>query len=110
MADDEANVPRWRRESVRRERAWTPPARVEAPPDSRHEARFDTVFWDSEARRVVGEDHVLLLNVPHEVLGVALTEIGSGREVELLEVAEPWARVRTAWGEEGWLPSRTLHR
>ena len=101
-------MPRWRRESVRRERVWTPPARVEAPADSRYEARFEGAFSDPAARRVVREDHVQLLNVPHEVFGTALTEIGMGREVELLEVAETWARVRTAWGEQGWIPTRAL--
>ena len=59
-------------------------------------------------RRFVGDGGVTLLNVPHEMLGIPLTAVDAGREVELLEVQEPWAKVRTAWGEEGWVSAKDL--
>ena len=59
-------------------------------------------------RRVVQVERVELLNVPHEVYGIPLTEIVSGREVELIEHQDSWAKVRTPWGQEGWLPAKSL--
>jgi SH3-like domain-containing protein len=71
-------------------------------------ARFDEVFADSPMRRVIRGDHVELLNVPHDLYGIPLTEIASGREVELMEHDDTWAKVRTPWGDVGWVPSRAL--
>jgi hypothetical protein len=102
----EAVVPRRRRDALRLRRSSArPPADV--PPTSRA-ARFDEVFADSPMRRVVHMDQVELLNVPHEVYGIPLTQIASGREVELIEHQDSWAKVRTAWGQEGWVPSKAL--
>ena len=105
--DDESSVPRWRRSSVRRERAWTPPPKPEQPVVDRA-TRFDNVFSDSRMRRFIREERVTLLNVPHELLGSPLTSLDTGREVELLEVRDGWARVRTAWGDEGWIAEKAL--
>jgi outer membrane biosynthesis protein TonB len=70
--------------------------------------RLDEVFAESAMRRVVVGDNVELLNVPHEVYGIPLTDIATGREVELVEEQAPWAKVRTPWGAEGWVPSSSL--
>jgi len=105
--DDESSVPRWRRASVRLGRAWTPPPKPEEPEADRA-ARFDTVFSDSRMRRFIRDERVTLLNVPHELLGSPLTSLDTGREVELLEVREGWARVRTSWGDEGWISEKAL--
>jgi len=106
---DDSDVPRWRRESVRRERAWTPPPRAEAPRPARDVARFDDALSGLAACRTVGQDGVRLLNVPHDVLGTPLSDLDRGRDVEVLEMVDAWTRVRTAWGEEGWVPSAALH-
>jgi len=105
--DGGSSVPRWRRPSVRRAPAWAPPPTTEEPVvDSA--ARFDSVFSDSRMRRFIRDDRVTLLNVPHELLGSPLTSLDTGREVELLEVRDGWARVRTAWGDEGWIAEKAL--
>jgi hypothetical protein len=105
--NDDESVPRWRRASVRRERAWTPPPKPEEPAVDRT-ARFDDVFSDSRMRRFIRDERVTLLNVPHDLLGSPLTSLDAGREVELLEVRDSWARVRTAWGDEGWVAEKAL--
>jgi len=53
---------------------------------------------------------VQLLNVPNATLGTPLTQLGLGREVELLELDEGWAKVRTPWGEVGWVQSSRLDK
>jgi len=70
--------------------------------------RLDEVFAASAMRRVVVGDNIELLNVPHEVYGIPLTDIANGREVELVEERAPWAKIRTPWGAEGWVPSSAL--
>lgn len=74
----------------------------------RRSGHLDDVFAGSAARRVVQQDHVQLLNVPSGSFGTPLTELGSGREVKILERHDSWAKVRTPWGEEGWLPESVL--
>ena len=103
----EAPVPRRRRDALRRRRSSDQPIAGNTPPSVRA-ARFDEVFADSPMRRVVQVDRVELLNVPHEVYGIPLTAIAAGREVELLENRDAWSRVRTPWGQEGWLPAKAL--
>ena len=103
----EVPVPRRRRDALRRKRSANEALAGDTAP-SKRVARFDEVFADSPMRRVVHGDRVELLNVPHEVLGIPLTEIASGREVELIENGETWARVRTPWGQEGWVRAKAL--
>jgi hypothetical protein len=103
---NEAPVPRRRRDALRKLRGSGQPPTTE-PPASRA-ARFDEVFSTSPMRRVVRDAQVVLLNVPHEVYGIPLTQIASGREVELIENRDSWAKVRTPWGEEGWVPATAL--
>jgi hypothetical protein len=105
-APAEEAVPRRRRDALRKLRGSAQPPPTE-PPASRA-ARFDEVFSTSPMRRVVRDAQVVLLNVPHEVYGIPLTQIASGREVELIENRDRWARVRTPWGEEGWVPATAL--
>jgi hypothetical protein len=70
--------------------------------------RLDEVFATSAMRRVVVGENVELLNVPHELYGIPLTDIAIGREVELVEEQAPWAKIRTPWGAEGWVRSTSL--
>jgi len=76
----------------------------------RRSGHLEDVFAGSKMRRVVREDQVQLLNVPNATLGTPLTELESGREVELLELDEGWAKVRTPWGEVGWVQSSRLDK
>ena len=108
VPNDEASRPRWLRSSVRAERFWTPPVRDERSQGAQRIAAFDAPLSESGMRLALRHDRVALLNVPNDVLGTPLTEIGRGMEVEVLEADDVWVRVRTPWGEEGWIASAAL--
>jgi hypothetical protein len=106
---EEASVPRWLRKSVREERFWTPPpaprqAVIERPQLSRF---APPPVLDAATRQPV-HARVALLNVPNEALSTPITQIGRGEDVEILQVAGEWLRVRTAIGDEGWIQSSAL--
>ena len=101
-------MPRWLRPSVRQERAWTPPVRHEAFRESRRVSRFEDPVSDTVMRQSLRYDGALLLNVPSETYATPITEMGTGDEVEVLEVADEWVRVRTPWGDEGWVVAMAL--
>jgi hypothetical protein len=48
-----------------------------------------------------------LLDQPSD-LGVSLTTLVAGDEVEIKDLEEPWVRVVTAAGSTGWLRAATL--
>jgi len=107
VPDDEAAVPRWLRKSVREERVWTPPPPRHPPAESARLTRFVEPASDSANRRAV-HARVALLNVPNEALSTTITSIERGDEVEILQARDTWLRVRTATGDEGWIPSGAL--
>ena len=53
-------------------------------------------------------DAVPLLDRPDDVLGRTMHELDGGDEVNVLERAEIWARVRTPNNMVGWVPGMTL--
>ena len=107
VPDDDAELPRWLRPSVRQERVWTPPPPRYAPAESSQATRFVAPASDSENRQAV-HARVALLNVPNEALSTPITAIERGDEVEVLQARDAWLRVRTATGDEGWIQSSAL--
>jgi len=105
--DDEAELPRWLRPSVRQERVWTPPPPRYAPAQSPQVTHFVAPASDPENRQAV-HARVALLNVPNEALSTPITSIERGDEVEVLQARDAWLRVRTAMGDEGWIQSSAL--
>lgn len=106
--DDDVALPRWIRnrsldESEER-------ARLEPRPRTsrRRPVLFTDPLGESSMRLVVRYDGVALLSQPNEAYADVLTEMGTGDEVEILDIDEPWARVLTPRGIEGWLPTMTI--
>jgi hypothetical protein len=110
------NLPRWldpsiaaarfRTDTTTAARAAAAVAVATAP--ARLPVVFATPVEDLAERRLVRYDGVPLLDRPDDVLGQTIGELDSGDEVEILERAEIWARVRTPSGTAGWMPSMTL--
>ena len=107
VPDDEAELPRWLRPSVREERVWTPPPPRHPPAESPRSTRFAPPAWDPANRQAV-HARTALLNVPNEALSTPITDIERGGEVEILQARDTWLRVRTATGDEGWIQSSAL--
>jgi hypothetical protein len=105
---DQAGVPRWLRGSVRAERFWTPPIRPEPSRAARRAAVFNEPVSDTGMRLNVRYDRVAVLDQPDEAYATTLTEVGTGDEVEVLEIRDVSVRIRTSRGEIGWIPSMTL--
>lgn len=69
---------------------------------------FDQPIAESATRLVVRYDHVEILDQRNEAYARTLAEVGTGDEVEILELAEAWALVRTPHDVTGWLPTMTI--
>jgi len=106
--DDEANVPRWLRQSLRQERFAQPVMRRMAVVSTRGPLTFEEPESDAIARMVLRYDGVSLLDQPNESFARTLTVLGTADEVDILEVTDAWAFIRTPNGMSGWLPSMTL--
>jgi hypothetical protein len=104
----EENVPRWLRASVRDARFWTPPREPAAHPARRHTRTFDEPLAGAAERLIVRYDHVDVYDQPNEAYAHTLAEVGTGDEVEIVELADAWALVRTPHGVTGWLPTMTV--
>lgn len=105
--DDDVALPRWiRNRSLESEER----ARLEPRPRTsrRRPVLFTDPLGESSMRLVVRYDGVALLSQPNEAYADVLTEMGTGDEVEILDIDEPWARVLTPRGIEGWLPTMTI--
>jgi hypothetical protein len=107
-ARDDAAIPRWLRASLREERAWTPPREPATRSGQRRALSFEEPLGESAMRLVVRYDRVELLDEPNEAYAQRLTEVGTGDEVEILDLADSWALVRTPLGHTGWLPTMTI--
>ena len=114
VIDDEENMPRWLRPSLRAERfgmdqtrARVLPAALQPIPPRRAPLAFGGTAADLSDRRVVRSAAVGLLDRPD---GAArhVAELEHGDEVEILETVEPWTNVLTPTGLAGWLPTVVL--
>jgi hypothetical protein len=102
----EADMPRWRRPSVKAARVGTPAAAAAA---ARRPARaFSAPPADDVERFVVRYDAVSLLTEPDEVFGRHVVELDAGDEVETVGQHAMWLQIRTPSGAVGWLPRMTV--
>ena len=105
-ADPELNMPRWRRPSLRAAR-FSDPKRFDV--FDRTPMRFtpDTAPTTAELR-VVRYAMVPLLDRPDEVLGLPLTDLRVGDELQVVESTGAYWEVVTPDGERGWVHRTTL--
>jgi hypothetical protein len=110
------NLPRWLDPSIAAARFKTDATTADraaaavavATAQARLPVAFTTPVDDLAERLQVRYDGVPLLDRPDDVLGQTIGELDSGDEVEILERAEIWARVRTPSGTAGWTPTMAL--
>jgi hypothetical protein len=114
VVDDEENMPRWLRPSLRAERFGMDqtrvrvlPAALQPIPTRRAPLAFGGTSADLSDRRVVRSAAVGLLDQP-DPAAQHVTELEGGDEVEILETVGLWANVLTPTGLAGWLPTVVL--
>jgi hypothetical protein len=101
----EADMPRWRRPSVKAGRFGTGlaggssrgPSRLFIGPPPVDVQRFGVRY-----------DAVALLSEPDEVRGLVLDELDAGDEVELIGQSSAWLQVRTPHRRSGWIQRMTV--
>src|SRR5262249_8491255 len=103
--DPEANVPRWRRQSLLEARRADPALRTAA---YRLSMRFTDDRAGSPDVRVVRYAVVPLLDRPDEVLGLRLSDLESGDEVLAVGATGAFVEVSCPNGEHGWVHRTTL--
>jgi hypothetical protein len=102
----EADMPRWRRPSVKAARVGSPAAAAAA---ARRPARAFSAPPAADVERfVVRYDAVSLLTEPDEVFGRYVAELDAGDEVEAIGQHALWLQIRTPSGAVGWLPRMTV--
>ena len=104
-ADPEANMPRWRRPSLLEARR-SDPLRVAAP--ARMPMRFGEGASNGLDVRVVRYAVVPVLDRPDEVLGLRLTDLGSGDEVQVIGGSGAFLEVVCPNGDQGYVHRTTL--
>jgi hypothetical protein len=106
-ADPEANMPRWRRPSLLEARRSDP-----TRPDL--SARMPMRFGERESAeldvRVVRYAVVPVLDQPDEVLGLRLTDLGQGDEVQVLGASGAFLEVLCPNGDQGFVHRTTVGR
>ena len=103
--DPEANMPRWRRPSLLEARRSDP---THSGPINRSPMRFgDGGDVDLDVR-VVRYAVVPVLDRPDEVLGLRLSDMGSGDEVQVLGSSGAFLEVLCPNGDQGWIHRTTL--
>jgi len=118
VADDEADLPRWLRPSLRAERFGLdlaanrpqralPAVRHLAPPPARAPLAFGGVPADLNDRRLVIAS-VGLLDQPDDAGGRQLVQLERGDEVAIMDREAGWLNVVTPTGEAGWLQETAL--
>ena len=119
--DDNEALPSWLRAIAEPERAslqpgsptfsMEPPPGVEPAVEHEHPARPAHTFAEplqaGAMRLAVGADRTELIDQPSD-LGVVLTTLVAGDEVEVQDIEEPWVRVLTPLGSTGWLRTASL--
>jgi hypothetical protein len=103
--DPEAGVPRWRRKSLLE-------ARFSDPTRQAPVYRLPMRFTDDQANafdvRVVRYAVVPVLDRPDEVLGLRLSDLESGDEVQVLGASGAFLEVHCPNGERGWVHRTTV--
>lgn len=102
--DPEANMPRWRRPSLLAARHSDPTR--EAPVH-----RMPMLFGDVSAEldlRVVRYAMVPVLDRPDEVLGLQISDLASGDEVQVVNTSGAYIEVLCPNGDQGWVHRTTL--
>ena len=104
-ADPEANMPRWRRPSLLEARH-SDPTRVATV--ARMPMRFDDAGGAGLDVRVVRYAVVPVLDRPDEVLGLRLSDLGSGDEVRVVGSSGAFLEVLCPNGDQGFVHRTTL--
>jgi len=104
-ADPEANMPRWRRPSLLAARHSDP---YFAAPAYRVPMRFEGDALVEADVRVVRYAVVPVLDRPDEVMGLQLSDLAQGDEVQVLGQSGGFLEVICANGDQGWVHRTTL--
>jgi len=116
LADDEENLPRWLRPSVRAERFGRDESRDRimpatawvAPPPARAPLAFGGVPSDLSDRGRIRSEGFGLLDQPDDDIGRRVFDLEGGDEVAILDRDGRWVNVLTPTGIAGWLPATAL--
>ena len=103
--DPEASMPRWRRPSLLEARH-ADPSRV--APVYRLPMRFGGADTANLDIRVVRYAVVPVLDRPDEVLGLQVSDLSSGDEVQVVSTSGAFTEVRCPNGDQGWVHRTTL--
>ena len=103
--DPEAFVPRWRRPSLLEARHSDPSRQA---PAYRLPMRFGANDNANLDVRVVRYAVVPVLDRPDEVLGLQVSDLSSGDEVEVVSTSGAFVEVRCPNGDQGWVHRTTL--
>jgi SH3-like domain-containing protein len=102
----EADIPRWRRPSVKAARFG---GTVAGASSARGPARWFIGPPPADVQRYgIRYDAVALLSEPDEVRGLVLDELDSGDELELVGQIAAWLQVRTPNHRVGWVQRMTV--
>jgi hypothetical protein len=103
--DPEAGIPRWRRKSLIEARRADP---FQSAPTYRLPMRFSDSNSGELDLRTVRYAVVPVLDRPDEVLGLRLSDLGSGDEVQVLRASGAFVEVLCPNGDQGWVHRTTL--
>ena len=101
---DEANMPRWRRPSLKEARF----ASERAPSAPAPSLAFAAAAATGAERRFIRYDLVRLGDAPDEIKSREVGQLQANDQVEVVERRGNWVLVRTPVGVEGWLHRTTL--
>ena len=102
--DPEANMPRWRRPSLIQARRSDPSREA---PVHRMPMTFANVSAELDLR-VVRYAVVPVLDRADEVLGLQISDLGSGDEVQVMNTSGAYIEVLCPNGDQGWVHRTTL--
>lgn len=102
--DPEASMPRWRRPSLLEARHADP---ATAAPSHRMPMTFADVATELDLR-VVRYAVVPVLDRPDEVLGLRVSDLASGDEVQVMSTSGAYVEVLCPNGDQGWVHRTTL--
>jgi len=105
MHEDETNLPRWLRPTLREQRHSGDRG---LPVVARQPARFDASPRAGVERRTVAYRLVRLSDGPDDATSNEVDRLDRGDEVEVLGEQDGFFQVRTPTGLEGWVPRVVL--